>query len=326
MAEIEARPIAGHRRAVPRGDPALRAPTAPCKHRDHAGAAREFLACGRLDLYNAVTVFSEAVFLALMLTRPRPGQEVLAALDSTEQGSQAAIGRLASRVGDAGLDALDGRLDARARWGPWRRMRDRRPWGGAEAGTHRPGHGERPGGDGDRPSARPSTRAAACSSGWAPASGWPSSTMPSLPVGAPRRRPTPAADFGPAGRDGSASGQTRDAQLLLGDRDLWQDVGLSASRPIQTSLVAVLIDVSSSLQRSCRLHVSLCPRMGVGPRRRRSMSTARSRRLGQGEQAGESDGRLRAWLRSGSSGSMTRADVLADDRERLDAGWGVGQA
>ena len=34
--------------------------------RDHAGTAREFLACGRLDLYNAVTVFSEAVFPALI--------------------------------------------------------------------------------------------------------------------------------------------------------------------------------------------------------------------------------------------------------------------
>ena len=75
------------------------------------GAAREFLACGRLDPYNAVTVFSEAVFLALIGRDARTWfTEVLAALDST--GSHAPIGRLANRVGQAGLDALEGRLDA----------------------------------------------------------------------------------------------------------------------------------------------------------------------------------------------------------------------
>ena len=78
--------------------------------RDHAGTAREFLACGRLDLYNAVTVFSEAVFPALISRDRGLTTEVLAALDAT--GSHAAIGRLASRVGEAGLDALDGRIDA----------------------------------------------------------------------------------------------------------------------------------------------------------------------------------------------------------------------
>ena len=53
--------------------------------RDHAGTAREFLACGRLDPYNAVAVFSEAVFAALIGRDRGLAREVLAALDRRDR-------------------------------------------------------------------------------------------------------------------------------------------------------------------------------------------------------------------------------------------------
>jgi len=77
---------------------------------DLAGAVACWLAAGRLDAFNAVGLFAEGVLAAILARDPGRAEEAVAALRST--GSHAAIARLVVRVGDAGMAALDGRVDA----------------------------------------------------------------------------------------------------------------------------------------------------------------------------------------------------------------------
>jgi hypothetical protein len=77
---------------------------------DLAAASSGYLEGGRLDPYNAVASFSEAVLLALV-ARDRGRAEVsLEALRAT--GSHAALARLVARVGEAGIMALDAQTGA----------------------------------------------------------------------------------------------------------------------------------------------------------------------------------------------------------------------
>ncbi len=82
--------------------------------RDFAAASSSYLEGGTFDPYNAVASYSEATFLALLVRDREHARAGVEALRAT--GSHAAIARLTAEVGDAGIDALDGRTD-RARAG-----------------------------------------------------------------------------------------------------------------------------------------------------------------------------------------------------------------
>jgi hypothetical protein len=77
---------------------------------DVAEAAAGILETGRLDPYNAVASFGEAVFLALLARDRDLTRECLDALLGT--ASHAAIARLTVRCAEAGLAAMDGSSDA----------------------------------------------------------------------------------------------------------------------------------------------------------------------------------------------------------------------
>jgi hypothetical protein len=77
---------------------------------DFAESARSLVAAGRVDPFNAVQSYSEAILRALIARDVPLVAEARAALSST--GSHAAVGRATGRVGDAGLDAIEGRLEA----------------------------------------------------------------------------------------------------------------------------------------------------------------------------------------------------------------------
>ena len=77
---------------------------------DLAAASSNYLEGGRLDPYNAVASFSEAVLLALIVRDRGRAEASLEALRAT--GSHAAIARLMARVGGAGIAALDGQAGA----------------------------------------------------------------------------------------------------------------------------------------------------------------------------------------------------------------------
>jgi class 3 adenylate cyclase/tetratricopeptide (TPR) repeat protein len=77
---------------------------------DLAAASSCFLEASPLDPYNAVGYSSDATFLALLVRDRGRAEAGLEGLLAT--GSHAAIARLVARVGEAGVAALDGRLDA----------------------------------------------------------------------------------------------------------------------------------------------------------------------------------------------------------------------
>ncbi len=68
------------------------------------------LESGRLDPYNAVSIFGEAVLLALAARNRELAEQSLGALRGA--ASHAAMASLAIRVGEAGIAALDGNSDA----------------------------------------------------------------------------------------------------------------------------------------------------------------------------------------------------------------------
>ncbi len=91
---------------------------------DLAAAAGYSLENGRIDPYNAVASYSEAVFQALAAGDRERTADALAALRAT--ASHAAMARLASRVAEAGISALDGQAHV-ARAGllaAWAEFRD----------------------------------------------------------------------------------------------------------------------------------------------------------------------------------------------------------
>jgi class 3 adenylate cyclase/tetratricopeptide (TPR) repeat protein len=75
-----------------------------------AAAASANLEAGRLDPYNAVWSFGDAILMALLAREGALLEESLDALRGT--GSHAAMARLAIRSGEAGIAALDGNFDA----------------------------------------------------------------------------------------------------------------------------------------------------------------------------------------------------------------------
>jgi class 3 adenylate cyclase/tetratricopeptide (TPR) repeat protein len=77
---------------------------------DLAAAAAADLESGRLDPYNAVSIFGEAVLLALAARNRELAEQSLGALRGA--ASHAAMASLAIRVGEAGIAALDGNSDA----------------------------------------------------------------------------------------------------------------------------------------------------------------------------------------------------------------------
>jgi class 3 adenylate cyclase/tetratricopeptide (TPR) repeat protein len=77
---------------------------------DLGGSSRHLIENGRLDPYNAVSAFGDATFRALLARDTTLAREALAALTAT--GTNATIGRLAMRLGSAGIDALEGQTDA----------------------------------------------------------------------------------------------------------------------------------------------------------------------------------------------------------------------
>ena len=79
------------------------------QHRDLAAASSRSLEGGRLDPYNAVSSFTEATLLALLAGDRALAEQSLQAIRAT--GSHAALAGLAARVGEAGIAALDGRVD-----------------------------------------------------------------------------------------------------------------------------------------------------------------------------------------------------------------------
>jgi len=79
-------------------------------HGDLGGAAAEFLRHGRLDPYNAVSSFGEAALLSTLARDRRLAGECVAALK--ENGSRASVPVLARRVAEAGIAAMEGRVDA----------------------------------------------------------------------------------------------------------------------------------------------------------------------------------------------------------------------
>jgi hypothetical protein len=80
------------------------------QHGDLATASSRSLEGGRLDPYNAVSFFSEATLFALLAGDRGLAEQSLQALRTT--GSHAAVAGLVARVGEAGIAALDGRVDA----------------------------------------------------------------------------------------------------------------------------------------------------------------------------------------------------------------------
>ena len=80
------------------------------QHRDLATASSCSLEGGRLDPYNAVASFSEATLFALLAGNRGLAEQSLQALRAA--GSHAALAGLVARVGEAGIAALDGRVDA----------------------------------------------------------------------------------------------------------------------------------------------------------------------------------------------------------------------
>jgi hypothetical protein len=82
-----------------------RALQARARH-DWRQAAASYLANARLDPFNAPTTCAEAVFYALLDRDPTLAREALAGLEAT--GSHGAMVKLARRVAEAGLAALDG--------------------------------------------------------------------------------------------------------------------------------------------------------------------------------------------------------------------------
>ncbi len=77
---------------------------------DLGGSSRHLIENGRLDPYNAVSALGDATYRALLARETTLAREALAALVAT--GTNAALGRLAMRLGTAGIDALEGRTDA----------------------------------------------------------------------------------------------------------------------------------------------------------------------------------------------------------------------
>jgi class 3 adenylate cyclase/tetratricopeptide (TPR) repeat protein len=77
---------------------------------DLAAAAAAAMESGRLDPYNAVATFGEAVLLGLVARDRALAEQGVAALRGT--ASHAALARLAVRAGEAGIAAMDGDLDA----------------------------------------------------------------------------------------------------------------------------------------------------------------------------------------------------------------------
>ena len=76
---------------------------------DLAAAAGANLEAGRLDPYNAVWNFGDAILMALLARERALLEESVGALRGT--ASHAAMARLAIRCGEAGMAALDGNLD-----------------------------------------------------------------------------------------------------------------------------------------------------------------------------------------------------------------------
>jgi len=79
-------------------------------HGDLATAAAGYLAAGGLDPFNAVASFCEATLCALLARDRGRAAASVEALGAT--GSHAVLAQLMARVGDAGIAALDGHLDA----------------------------------------------------------------------------------------------------------------------------------------------------------------------------------------------------------------------
>lgn len=77
---------------------------------DSAGAAGHCLEAARQDRYNAVALCSEAVFAALLAGDRERAAEALDTWRTT--GSHAVMGRLAARVAETGIAALDGQAGA----------------------------------------------------------------------------------------------------------------------------------------------------------------------------------------------------------------------
>jgi hypothetical protein len=78
--------------------------------RDFKEAAHGLLENGRLDPFNAVWSFSEAAVQALIARDAVVCREALDALGAT--ASHAAMAKVGIRVAEAGLHALEGRIDA----------------------------------------------------------------------------------------------------------------------------------------------------------------------------------------------------------------------
>ncbi len=76
---------------------------------DLAAAAAADLQSGRLDAYNAVSIFGEATFLALAARNRELLEQSLDALRGT--ASHAAMARLAIQAAEAGIASFDGNLD-----------------------------------------------------------------------------------------------------------------------------------------------------------------------------------------------------------------------
>ncbi len=76
---------------------------------DLAAAAAADMEAGRLDPYNAVAIFGEAIHFALAARDRELAEQSLDALRGT--ASHAAMASLAIRAGEAGIAALDGNLD-----------------------------------------------------------------------------------------------------------------------------------------------------------------------------------------------------------------------